>query len=804
MASNNIDPNQTKVDLTTCDREPIHIVGRVQAFGALVSVTADWIVNHASDNLRGFVDLPDDDIVGLPLSDVFSEDALHTIRGKLQMLRSADAVERVFGLALTEGGSLHDVAVHISGRSIIMEIEHHDPDSARDYVSYVRPMIDRIKSAATVEDLCQVASRQLTALTGFDRVMVYRFADDGAGEVIAETRQPNMDPFLGLRYPASDIPKQARAIYKRNLLRIISDVNDVGAKIEPAIDPDGVPLDLSMSTTRAVSPIHLEYLRNMGVEASMSISVLRRGELWGLFACHHRRPKILSYDTRTAAELFAQLFAFVLDQKLGDLAHEESLQARILHDRVMVELVESDNIGDNIERLSESVQSVIPFDGVVTWIDGQYRSRGSAPTREQFLPISRLLNTAAVSQIYTTDNLTKVHPKAADFVDVASGMLALPVSRSPRDYMVLFRKELIRSVKWAGNPEKPAELGPNGIRLTPRKSFEAYAEAVHGHCSPWTDSEKRAAEALRMTLLELVLRLTDSAMKERSKAQQQQELLIAELNHRVRNILNLIKGLVSQSAAKAYLGDLSARISIKGSDAMLEPTAFTTVSLVIHEMMTNSAKYGALTDQHGHVEINLAKTANGSLSIDWQERGGPPVNPPTRKGFGTTIIERSIPYELHGTSDITYELTGVKARFTIPEEFIDRFTAARAVAEADTSTSGKARLSGSVLVVEDNMIIAMDAEDILMTLGATNVTVAASVDQALSYLEQQSFTFAMLDVNLGAQTSETIAIALTERGTPFIFATGYGDRTSLSDRFPDIGVVQKPYDVDRVAAALPG
>jgi len=374
--------------------------------------------------------------------------------------------------------------------------------------------------------------------------------------------------------------------------------------------------------------------------------------------------------------------------------------------------------------------------------------------------------------------------------------------------MVLFRKELIRSVKWAGNPEKPAELGPNGIRLTPRKSFEAYAEAVHGHCSPWTDSEKRAAEALRMTLLELVLRLTDSAMKVetftaviggRIQALARAHDQITQENWTPASLYALI-----QTEAKAYLGDLSARISIKGSDAMLEPTAFTTVSLVIHEMMTNSAKYGALTDQHGHVEINLAKTANGSLSIDWQERGGPPVNPPTRKGFGTTIIERSIPYELHGTSDITYELTGVKARFTIPEEFIDRFTAARAVAEADTSTSGKARLSGSVLVVEDNMIIAMDAEDILMTLGATNVTVAASVDQALSYLEQQSFTFAMLDVNLGAQTSETIAIALTERGTPFIFATGYGDRTSLSDRFPDIGVVQKPYDVDRVAAALPG
>ncbi len=781
----------------------------------------------------------------MPIAEILLPEALHALRGRLQLLGAPDAVERLFGLKLTNSGRLHDVAIHLSARTIIIEIERHEASKVMDYVGYVRPMIERIKRAETVEALCEVAARQLKALVGFDRIMVYRFAEDGAGEVIAESLTGDMEPFLGLRYPASDIPKQARAMYKRNLLRIISDVSDKGVVVSPTLGADGAPLDLTLSTTRAVSPIHLEYLKNMGVQASMSISILRRGKLWGLFACHHNTPRRLSFDVRTAAELFAQLFAFILDQKASDIVREETLQARILHDRIMVQLAEGGSINENLEHLSNSIKSVVPFDGVVTWVDGKFTAKGSAPTEEEFLPLARFLNTAAISQIYFTDSLAKIRAEAESYADRASGMLALPVSRSPRDYLVLFRKELKRSVTWAGNPDKPVTQGPLGARLTPRKSFEAWQQAVHAHSAPWTETEQRAAEALRLTLLEVVLRMTDAAVKERTQSQEKQELLIAELNHRVRNILNLIRGLVSQSSdakdvatftdiiggriqalarahdqitkenwtpaslykliqteAKAYLGDLSPRVELQGTDALLTPTAFTTVSLVIHEMMTNSAKYGALTDRHGKVEIKLEEVGDGDLLINWAERGGPPVKAPTRKGFGTTIIERSIPYELKGTSDVKYELTGVTGAFRIPSNFIHAYTSHQQAETVETPQAAPASLSGTALVVEDNMIIALDAEDILLTLGAEKVLMASSVSEALHFIENETIDFAVLDVNLGTETSEVVGMRLAEAGTPFVFATGYGDRAALTEKFPNVQIVQKPYDKDSIMNVL--
>ncbi|CAN0499543.1 unnamed protein product, partial [Scytosiphon promiscuus] len=220
-----------------------------------------------------------------------------------------------------------------------MVVEFEPRDDARDtnYVNYVRPMVERISRADSSQQLCDEAARQLRNLIGFDRIMVYRFAEDDSGVVVSESVKPGMDSFKGLHYPASDIPRQARALYKRNLLRIIADVSDSGAEIIPAINPEGVPLDLSMSGLRSVSPIHLEYLANMGVQASLSISILKRGKLWGLFACHHESPRVLGYEVRTAAELFGQLFSFVLDQKESDEGRDEQERAQSLHDQLMAQ-----------------------------------------------------------------------------------------------------------------------------------------------------------------------------------------------------------------------------------------------------------------------------------------------------------------------------------------------------------------------------------------------------------------------------------------------------------------------------------
>lgn len=849
QSENQSDVSYAAVDLSNCDREPIHILGRVQSFGALVSVSSDWIINHASTNISDFLDVSAEDLIGQPFVDWFPGTVAHEIRTKLQVMSSGDAVERLFGIELKSGLPLFDLAVHVSGRSIIIELEPHPPSARTDYLSYVRPMIERVDKAETVETVCDAAVRQLRALTGFDRVMVYKFLDDESGTVISEATKSGMETFKGLRYPASDIPKQARALYLRNLLRIISDVSDEGHAIIPATNPEGEPLDLSLSTTRAVSPIHLEYLKNMGVNASMSISIIQRGKLWGLFACHHETPKILSYDLRTATELFGQLFSFVLSQRERDEEREEAKRGRILHDQLMAQMAEDASIADNFDTITSAISSVIPFDGAVGWIDGEFMAQGQTPTREEFKGLVRFLNTTAASRIYAQSKLSKVFPAAEDYAERAAGLLVLPVSRSPRDYIVLFRKEIAKTVTWAGNPEKPVEIGPNGVRLTPRKSFEAWTEMVRHESAPWTPTEINSADALRMTLLEVVLRMTDASNKERARSQERQELLIAELNHRVRNILNLIRSLIAQTNPEgrstaeftdviggrihalarahdqitqeswssasvrdliqtetdAYLGEKVDRIQISGPDVLLEPTAFTTLSLVIHELVTNSVKYGALCDARGSVQVELAEGHDGAFTLNWREVGGPPIQaPPERRGFGTTIIERSIPYELKGDADVKFEATGLRARFTIPSAHVAKFTDAQ-TASAPINLPSEIEstpLSGDVLLVEDNMIIALDAEDFLGELGATTVHVASRVADAQQLLEENDIRFALLDVNLGSETSEPIASELVRRAIPFVFATGYGDASGITKSFPDAIVIQKPYTKNSILDAL--
>ena len=830
---------EPEYDLTTCDREPIHILGRVQPFGFLLALSSDWIIQHASENIQTVLGADMDEIIGSPAADFLAESTVEALRANLRGIATRDAVERSFGVPLVEGGALFDLSMHLSGRSIVVEAEPHDVSRRGQYLSTVRSMIERVSRAATVQDACDQAARQMRALIGFDRVMIYEFAPDGSGIVRAESAAPGQEPFLGLRYPASDIPKQARALYKRSLLRIISDTQDVGVPVVPATNPEGVPLDLSMSATRAVSPIHLEYLRNMGVGASMSVSVLSRGELWGLIACHHDQPIVLSYELRTAVELFGQMFAYVLEQKLADHRHDEQARARSIHDRLMAQFAEGVALTEQFEDIASLIAQSIRYDGIVGWVDGHFLSQGHTPTREQFMGLVRVLNTTAASTVYHTNAISKVYPKGEDFAQVASGMLCLPVSRTPRDYIVLFRRELARSVTWGGNPNKPVSVGPNGIRLTPRKSFEAWTEVVRGTSDAWTATEISAAEQLRITMMEVVLRMTDASMRERARAQEKQELLIAELNHRVRNILNLIRGLVSQSGSgasdvkaftqtvggrihalarahdqitkdtwapaslselirlevEAYTDEGEPRVLISGDDALVQPAAFSTLALVVHELTTNSAKYGALSQRNGRIHVSLSEQSDGALVLNWQESGGPPIqSEPDRRGFGSTIIERSVPYELKGTADVRYDVAGLKASFMVPARHIHAFGSKGDTDADQEDAQADLRVAGNVLVVEDNMIIALDAEELFGDICDGEVCLASSVPQALGTMDSQDFAFAFLDVNLGSETSEPVAQALQQRGVPFAFVTGYGETAMILERFEGTPVLRKPYD----------
>ncbi|MBS7669715.1 HWE histidine kinase domain-containing protein [Croceicoccus gelatinilyticus] len=831
------------VDLTNCDREPIHILGNIQPIGFLIAVGADWIIQRAA-NTEPYLGIEPIGLLGRPLHDIFLPHALNSLRARAGNLRGDDSVERLFSVKLISDAKAFDVALHFSGRSIVIECEPARGDEI-EVSSLVRSMITRIQSTETIQNILREGARQVRLLTGFDRVMVYRFGQTGSGEVVAEALEPGIDSFLGLNFPASDIPKQARQLYLRNVFRIIADVNDEPKPIEPVSQTE--PLDLSLSLFRAVSPIHVEYLKNMGVRASLSISIIIDGKLWGLFACHHYSPRLPSFAERSAAELFGQMFSLVLESRLRSEMNAYEEKARRVADRLMAAAAQDTDKLTDAQWMGDLVMDAIPADGVGVFVEDNVSLSGLAPNEEQFRRLANVLNRGEASQIFTTNRISEILPEAEEYSSKAAGLLAVPISRRPRDYVVLFRAERLRSVRWAGNQEKEIEYGPNGARLTPRKSFEEWSELVRGEAAPFTDAEMRVADALRSTLLEVVLRLTEAASEDRRRASEQQKLLISELNHRVRNILALIRALVGQTSreaddvgafintldsriqslarahdqltadqwgparledlivteAKAYFEEDRQSVRMVGPDVAIMPDAFTVLALVIHELVTNAAKYGALSDS-GTVDVTWQLAEDGSLVIDWREMGGPAVMPPKRRGFGTTVIENSIPHELGGEAQTHYKTAGFEGHFSIPARYVaaSRGKEVHKAVPANKS-GGEALITGKhVLLVEDSALIALDAEDSLRELGAGEVYLAASNGNAAKVLQERQIDLAVLDFNLGRENSSPTAEKLLNAGIPFIFASGYGGEEVMPEKFQHVPMIVKPYGTEQMGQAL--
>ena len=842
---------QLPVDLSNCDREPIHLLGAIQPVGFLIALSADWIIARVSANIADFLGHTSAQLIGHPLGDFVDRKLLHDLRNRTTYLVSGDTVERMFGCRLPGRPEPFDIAIHFSGGQIILEAEP-GRDENSEATGSVRAMMARLDKQDDMEAFLREGARQVRGVLGYDRVMIYRFGHDGNGEVVAEACKPGIGRFKGLRYPASDIPKQARALYLRNLIRIIHDVDATPVAVVPAVDENGRALDLSLSVLRSVSPIHIEYLKNMGVSASLSISIVVEGKLWGLFACHHYAPLSPTFERRSLAELFAQMFSLRMESRERRDLVEYERRARDVSDRLLGAVASDETLLRDPDWLGDILTSVIPAEGVGVWINGSYAFSGLTPPTDDFRRIVRALNGTAAGRVYATDRIGSLIDGAEAWAKDAAGLLAIPISRSPRDYVILFRKELKEEVRWAGDPHKPVEYGPNGPRLTPRQSFAEWQELVEGQSAPFTASELRVAETMRATLIEVVLRLADEAAAERRSANARQELLIAELNHRVRNILGVIRGLIRQSqppeaAVRNFVKVVDGRIhalarahnqitddhwgpaplealinaetaaftvnkqsafKVAGPPVLLNPQAFSTMALVIHELVTNSTKYGSLAGT-GEVHINWHLGPAGDLVLEWQESGGARVTPPVRKGFGSTIIERSVPYDLGGTAETDFHPDGFWARFRIPQRHVSQppLTIGRPVALAHARDEREALAPSNflsnrvVLLVEDSLIIALDAEDILQSLSATVIT-ASTVEAALDILAHTRPDLAILDINLGDQTSFPVADQLAADGVPFFFASGYGEQADLPVEHRPRTVIQKPYTNSNVIRAI--
>ena len=841
--------HQPEAGLTACDREPIHHIAAIQSFGGLVAANPDGTLAHASANVAAMLDLAASPAPGTPLADIFAPEALALIAAALADLTRADVPERRFGIDLAGSGTRFDIALHRSGGLSVIEFEPHARNDFADHVSMIVPVIAQLEAIGDPAELCDTAARLVRQMLGYDRVMVYRFHPDESGEVVAEERAADMEPYLGLRYPATDIPRQARELFRRNRFRVIADMNAEAVPIVPALGPEDTPLDLSMSMLRAHSQMHLAYMRNMGVGASLAIAIVRHERLWGMISCHHRTPRLPPFSLRTVAELLSQTFSLMLDRILVTRSESLRERARELNDRLLLRLAGGLALADSLPLIDELLGGAVPHDGLSLLVDGEYRASGAAPDEPAFRTIAPLLAGTLGSGLHVTTRLADEIHEAGVFADTATGALVLPLSHGGRDCLVLWRRPLDRTITWAGDPAKAK--APPGELLQPRASFAAWTETVRGRSAEWDAEQCEIAARLRRTLIEVVLRMNEELGRERARVAEQQDLVIAELNHRVRNILGLIRALVSQSQAEAlsvpgfaailggriaalaaahenltakkwgpaslrnlfetelapYCSEDRARFRLIGDDVALGPEAYTVLALVVHELATNSAKYGSLSARAGTLEVRLARTAFGDLAVSWREAGGPPVSAPSREGFGSTIIRRSIPHDLGGEAEVRFRISGLEADFLVPQRHLANPAPARHASPApapapDHAPDLPAPLPTRVLVVEDSIIIALDIEENLKRLGVGEIRVESSVAGALAAIAESPPDFAMIDFNLGGESSEPIAAALGAAGIRFALATGYAEGDGAFERLGAAAVLRKPYGQSDIARAL--
>ncbi len=843
--SSNESPN-----LDICDSEPIHLLGGLQPFAYAIAISSDWFVQFATVNIEQIIGKPATSIVGSALSDHLDGDLLHQLRNAAAALSSPGSFRSI--LSLTIGERAMDLSIHRTDTGYLIEIEPSQEDSLFPTEAAVLPIVNRLKQANNPRDLFAKAASLVKSLTGFDRVMGYQFLADGSGEVIAEKAAGHLPAFKGLRYPASDIPKQARALYVKKCIRIISDVDAAPVPFVPEYGSDGRPIDLTYSTFRSVSPVHLEYLRNMGVKASMSISIIVDGKLWGLIACHHMSPHILSLKARAAPELISELLGLFVSNLQNEAGRKSLLERRLILNELESQLSAIPDVASALSRHSDQLMQAFQASAMLVVWDGREDSYGNAPSSAAIRSLVEFLNTTQPNTNFSTHELRRVLPWAERLGNHHCGLLAISLSRQPRDYLIFLRDEIITSTTWAGNPDKSVLQQPDTARLSPRKSFEAYRQTVRDQSSPWSTSDLAFASDMRQLLIQSTLVRVEGIEKERAKNQERQELLIAELNHRVRNILALVRSLINQSAdpnltgsevvdmlgrrvaslARAHdqitrehwgpgsllsiiRGEVAAfvaneaRLKATGPDVMLKPEALSDLALVFHEITTNAAKYGSLVDESGHVDLHLELLDSGDLCVRWREVGGPAVKPPSREGFGSTIINKIIPHSLGGQCRTEFHPGGVEIAIRIPARHVSS-ERAPAPTPADTRSTGRpveanaqsGPLSGRVLLLEDNLIIALTGEQYLLSLGAEEVSVVGNASKAIEEIDRSRFSAALLDVNLGDHNCAPVAQTLSDAGVPFAFCTGYGDVDSLLQTFSDHPVVSKPYELDDLRAAF--
>ncbi|MEZ4435637.1 MAG: ATP-binding protein [bacterium] len=520
------------VGLHNCDREPIQIPGSVQSHGALLAFDGDRRLMMRSANAAAILRLGESPSLGAHLSRLDLGEAFETALGRV-----FDGVSpaELNPIKVDIHGRPFDVIVHLAEGYVVAEFEPTPPGerSLDTFAVVAHQALAALQRSREIGGLLQIAVTEVRRLTGFDRVMAYRFLPDGSGEVVAEEHAPGMEPYQGLRYPATDIPAQARRLYVLNPLRLIADVASRPSPLEPPTRPDsGRALDQSHGALRSVSPIHIEYLGNMGVGASMSISIVVDGHLWGLIACHHLAARPVPYTVRMACLLIAQSLELLVERAEGVERRAIAERATGVLDMLKTRLEAGEDLVHALTGEEPTPLDLIDAGGFAVVLDGRISRLGQTPPPAFIADLAAWLSTQD-DTLVATPHLGRLHPPAADQVAVAAGLIAARFHHERMGYVLWFRPELRHVVRWGGNPDKAVSVGPNGLRLTPRGSFTEWRQSVSGIATDWHAGEIELAETLRRQLVA-------AALRRATEVERMRDLFIGMLGHDLRNPLAAI------------------------------------------------------------------------------------------------------------------------------------------------------------------------------------------------------------------------------------------------------------------------